>query len=157
MKTKKVSVKLQGEAHKYQIEIKHDSLKMCGEWSRSNLSLATEKIALVSNSKIFRLYGEAAKTSLENTGFEVHVFLMKDGERHKSLRTLENALKFFSEKKLTRADAVVALGGGVVGDLAGFAAAIFMRGLAFLQIPTTLLAMIDSSVGGKTAVNNDFG
>jgi 3-dehydroquinate synthase len=58
---------------------------------------------------------------------------------------------------LTRTDAVVALGGGVVGDLAGFAAAVFMRGIAFLQIPTTLLAMIDSSVGGKTAVNSDFG
>ena len=70
---------------------------------------------------------------------------------------MKTSLKFFGQNKLTRTDAVVALGGGVVGDLAGFAAAIYLRGIAFLQIPTTLLAMIDSSVGGKTAVNSDFG
>jgi 3-dehydroquinate synthase len=82
---------------------------------------------------------------------------MKDGEKHKSFRSLEKALKFFSENNLNRTDAVVALGGGVVGDLAGFAAAVYQRGVAFLQIPTTFLAMIDSSVGGKTAVNSAFG
>ncbi len=97
------------------------------------------------------------KAVLKSQDFDVFPFLMKDGERYKSLPTLENLLKFFSENRLARTDAVVALGGGVVGDLAGFAAAIFMRGLAFLQIPTTLLAMIDSSVGGKTGVNSDYG
>ena len=82
---------------------------------------------------------------------------MKDGERHKNLRSLESAFNFFSEMRLTRTDAVVALGGGVVGDLAGFASATYLRGITFLQMPTTLLAMIDSSVGGKTGVNSRSG
>ncbi|MEO6656187.1 MAG: 3-dehydroquinate synthase family protein, partial [Pyrinomonadaceae bacterium] len=83
--------------------------------------------------------------------------LMKDGEQHKNLKTAESALNFFAQSGLSRTDAVVALGGGVVGDLAGFASAIYLRGIAFLQIPTTLLAMIDSSVGGKTGVNSASG
>ena len=82
---------------------------------------------------------------------------MKDGERHKDLRSLEKVLEFLGQNRLSRADAVIALGGGVVGDLAGFAASIYLRGIPVLQIPTTLLAMIDSSVGGKTAVNTSFG
>ena len=82
---------------------------------------------------------------------------MKDGERYKDLRTTEAVLKFLTEAQLSRADAVIAVGGGVVGDLAGFAAAIYLRGIPFLQVPTTLLAMIDSSVGGKTGVNTSFG
>jgi 3-dehydroquinate synthase len=82
---------------------------------------------------------------------------MQDGEKHKSLRSLESALAFLSSAKLERQDAVVALGGGVVGDLAGFAAAIYLRGIAYLQVPTTLLAQVDASVGGKTAVNSISG
>jgi 3-dehydroquinate synthase len=132
-------------------------LKNGGVWAQECLSSKTKKVAFVSNLKIFRLYGKAIINSFEKQGFQTHVFLMKDGEKYKNLRTLESLLKFFGENKLTRTDAVVALGGGVVGDLAGFAAAIFLRGLAFLQIPTTLLAMIDSSVGGKTGVNSSFG
>ena len=157
MQSKKVAVNLQNNPHKYKIEIGHDLLNSCGVWAGKCLSSKTKKIALVSNRKVFRLYGEPVKNSLAKQGFKVGIFLMKDGEKYKSLATLENALKFFSEKKLTRTDAVVALGGGVVGDLAGFASAIFLRGIAFLQIPTTLLAMIDSSVGGKTGVNSEFG
>ena len=80
------------------------------------------------------------------------VFLMGDGERYKNLRSLEQALGFIGDSRLTRSDAVVALGGGVVGDLAGIAASVYMRGIALLQIPTTLLSMIDSSVGGKPAL-----
>jgi 3-dehydroquinate synthase len=78
---------------------------------------------------------------------------MPEGERHKSLRSLEQALKFLAESGLERGDVVLALGGGVVGDLAGFAAATYLRGIAFVQVPTTLLAQIDASVGGKTGVN----
>jgi 3-dehydroquinate synthase len=154
---KTVFVKLKEKSLEYKIDIGHDLLKDCGVWARKCLPQAKKKIAIVSNAKVFGLYGEIVKTSLENAGFEVFEWLMKDGEKHKNFRSLENALKFFSEKKLTRTDAVVALGGGVVGDLAGFAAAIYLRGIAFLQIPTTLLSMIDSSVGGKTAVNSSFG
>jgi len=154
---KKVSVRLAALPHEYEIKIGHDLLKSCGEWSRQCLSLKTAKLIIVSNSKIFRLYGEIVQKSLETAGFEVFFFLMKDGEKHKNLRSLEQVLRFAGEKKLSRTDAIVALGGGVVGDLAGFAASVYLRGLDFLQIPTTLLSMIDSSVGGKTGVNTGFG
>ncbi len=152
-----VSVKLGENSHQYEIKLGHDLLENSGNWARICLSEKNARIVIVSNPKIFRLYGEIVRKSLENADFEVFVFLMKDGERHKNLRSLEMLLKFNGENKLARTDAVVALGGGVVGDLAGFAAAVFLRGIAFLQIPTTLLAMIDSSVGGKTGVNSDFG
>ncbi|HEY8562660.1 MAG TPA: 3-dehydroquinate synthase [Pyrinomonadaceae bacterium] len=156
-KIDRVSVRLRSRPHAYKISIGHDSLKTSGDWARACLSEKVRKIALVSNARVFRLYGEIVRQSLERAGFEIFVFLMKDGERHKSLRSLESLLKFAGENKLARTDAIVALGGGVVGDLAGFAAAVYLRGIAFLQIPTTLLAMIDSSVGGKTGVNTDFG
>lgn len=154
---KKVSVKLKGTARHYDIKIGADVLKDCGVWARKNLSAETKKIALVSNRKVFGLYGATVEKSLRDDGFEVFTFLIGDGEKYKNLRVAESALEFFSRNKLTRTDAVIALGGGVVGDLAGFAAAIYLRGVAFLQIPTTLLSMIDSSVGGKTGVNSSFG
>jgi 3-dehydroquinate synthase len=153
----KVTVKLSGKSHRYEIRIGHELLGECGLWARNRLPEKTRKIAVVSNRKVFRLYGAAVEESLKNAGFDAAVWLMNDGERYKNFRSLETALAFFSENKLKRTDAVVALGGGVVGDLAGFAAAVYLRGVAFLQIPTTLLAMIDSSVGGKTAVNTSFG
>ena len=157
MKIKKIAVELQNNPHKYDVQIGHGLLGKSGEWARKCLSRKPKKIALISNQKVFGLYGNAVKDSLTEKNFEVHVFLMKDGERYKNFRSLEQVLKFFGETKLTRTDAVAALGGGVVGDLAGFASAIFLRGVSFLQIPTTLLAMIDSSVGGKTGVNAEFG
>jgi 3-dehydroquinate synthase len=152
-----VSVRLEQNPHQYDIEISHDLLENSGFWVKNRLSSKTRKIVIVSNAKVFRLYGEIVRTSLENMSFEVQTFLMGDGEKYKNFRVFEKALTFFSEKKLKRTDAVIALGGGVVGDLAGFAAAVYLRGVAFLQIPTTLLSMIDSSVGGKTAVNTSFG
>jgi 3-dehydroquinate synthase len=82
---------------------------------------------------------------------------MKNGEQHKTMRSLEQALRFLSESGIERNDVAIALGGGVVGDLAGFAAATFLRGIAFIQVPTTLLAQIDASVGGKVAVNTPAG
>ena len=157
MSDKSVSVKLRETSHQYKIQIGHHRLDSCGLWAKGCLSTQTAKIVIVSNAKIFRLYGKIVRKSFEKEGFEVVVFLMKDGERYKNLRSLENLLKTISENKLARTDAIVALGGGVVGDLAGFAASVFLRGIAFLQIPTTLLAMIDSSVGGKTGVNSGFG
>ncbi len=154
---KNISVNLNEISQSYQIIIGHDYLKSSGDWAKECLSVKTKKIALVTNAKVFRLYGEAVKNSLVNEGFEVFVLKIGDGEKYKNFRVLENTLRFMSENKLKRSDAVVALGGGVVGDLAGFAAAIYLRGIWFLQIPTTLLSMIDSSVGGKTAVNTEFG
>jgi 3-dehydroquinate synthase len=150
-----VTVKL--SSHSYKIGIGHNLLQTCGTWAKNCLNEQTTKLIVVSNKKVFDLYGEKTQKSLENAGFEVTVHLIGDGEKYKNFRTLEKILKFFSENKLKRTDAVIALGGGVVGDLTGFAASIYLRGIPFLQIPTTLLAMIDSSVGGKTAVNSDFG
>ena len=106
---------------------------------------------------VFELYGAPVVGGLRAQGFEVAHWLLGDGERHKSLREAGRALEFLSTSKLERSDAVVALGGGVVGDLAGFAAAVYLRGVAWLQVPTTLLAQIDASVGGKTAVNTRAG
>jgi 3-dehydroquinate synthase len=114
-------------------------------------------VLIVSNRKVFGLYGGKVQTSLRAQGFETHVHLIGDGERFKDLRTFENTLRTLSQNGFTRTDSVLALGGGVVGDLAGFAASVHLRGIDLLQIPTTLLSMIDSSVGGKTAVNTSFG
>jgi 3-dehydroquinate synthase len=150
-----VSIKL--STHSYQINIGHDLLKTCGNWAKSCLTEKTHKIIIVSNKKVFSLYGEKTVQNIEKAGFAVSAHLIGDGEKFKNFRTLEKTLNFFSENKLKRTDAVIALGGGVVGDLTGFAASIYLRGIPFLQIPTTLLSMIDSSVGGKTAINSNFG
>jgi len=141
----------------YMVEIDSGLLDGVGESARSVLGDTTQKIAIISNKKVFGLYGSRVEKSLKRSGFETIVWLMGDGERFKNLRSLEKALAFFSESKLARTDAVIALGGGVVGDLTGFAAAVYLRGIPFLQVPTTLLSMIDSSVGGKTGVNSSFG
>jgi len=141
----------------YKIVIGNDLIKESGKWARKWLGKGVAKIAIVSNPKVFKLYGKQAEESLRDAGFTVSHFLMKDGERYKNLRTAESALRLFAASGLTRTDAVVALGGGVVGDLAGFASAIYLRGISYLQIPTTLLSMIDSSIGGKTGVNSPAG
>ena len=112
-----------------------------------------QKICIVSESTVFPLYGAAAKESLENSGFEVMSYVFPSGEESKNGATFLDLLNFLAENKLTRSDMIVALGGGVVGDLAGFAAASFLRGIRFIQVPTTLLAAVDSSVGGKTAID----
>lgn len=154
--TRIVPVRVRPVATNYRIQIGSGLLQSCGEWAGDCLGEA-HKAAIVSNPIVYKLYGDKLRESLESAGFRTGVWLMGDGERHKNLRSLENVLKFFNEIRLSRSDAVVALGGGVVGDLAGFASAVHLRGVPFLQIPTTLLAMIDSSVGGKTAVNSSFG
>ena len=141
----------------YEIEIGANALADVGRIARGALSPHARRIALVSNARVFNLYGACVVRELRAAGFRVSHWLMGEGERHKNLRTAERALAFFSESKLERTDAVVALGGGVVGDLAGFAAAVYLRGISFLQVPTTLLAQIDASVGGKTAVNTRDG
>ena len=152
-----VKVNLNRNSHQYKISVGNDLLQNCGVWAKSSLPETAKKIAIISNRKVFSLFGEMVVERLANEGFAVTVWQMGDGERYKSLCSFEKALAFFSTNKLKRSDAVIALGGGVVGDLTGFAAASYLRGIAFLQIPTTLLSMIDSSVGGKTGVNSAFG
>ncbi len=152
---RRVVVRLKGRS--YPVDVGPGVLSTLGAVARAHLPAEASRVALISNERVFALYGALALASLRGAGFGVSHWLMGDGERFKSLRTAERCLHFLSESKLERPDGVVALGGGVVGDLAGFAAALYLRGVAFLQAPTTLLAQIDSSVGGKTGVNTRAG
>lgn len=111
------------------------------------------KIALITDDNVDGLYSETIINSLAKAGYEVVKFVFPHGEESKNLDTYAKILNFLAESKLTRTDALVALGGGVVGDITGFAAATYLRGVKYIQIPTTLLAQVDSSVGGKTAVD----
>jgi 3-dehydroquinate synthase len=156
LKTLSVPVRLSG-GRGYRVEIGAGALARLGEVARGSLPKEARKVALVSNARVFGLYGGRAVEALRAAGFEVSHWMMGEGERFKTLRTAERALEFLSGAGLERSDAVVALGGGVVGDVAGFAAAVYLRGVAFVQAPTTLLAQIDSSVGGKTGVNTPAG
>lgn len=112
-----------------------------------------EKAALIADDTVDRLYGDKATSSLEDAGFSVVRHTFPAGERSKNLQTFAGILNFLAERELTRSDTIIALGGGVTGDMAGFAAACYLRGISFVQLPTTLLADVDSSVGGKTAVD----
>lgn len=113
----------------------------------------TKKVAVVTDSNVEKLYSTRLLKSLENAGFDVKLHVFPAGEKHKNHETLLGIYSFLAQNNFTRADLIVALGGGVVGDVAGFAAATYMRGINFVQVPTTLLAQIDSSIGGKTAVD----
>jgi len=115
------------------------------------------KVCIVSDDTVYGLYGKVLLDSLENSGYEVCVFTFPKGEESKNMQVAGEILEFMAEKKLTRTDIIVAMGGGVTGDLAGFVASCYLRGIAFVQIPTTLLAAVDSSVGGKTGVNLTHG
>lgn len=148
-----IRVRTPTKSSQYNIRIGSGVLAEVGHEVRAALEKQTRRIALISNDRVFKLFGKQTLSGLSATGFEISTWLMKDGEQHKSVRSLEQALTFLSRVGVERSDAVVALGGGVVGDLAGFAAASYLRGIAFIQIPTTLLAQIDASVGGKTGVN----
>jgi 3-dehydroquinate synthase len=148
-----VSVRLPARPKKYEIKIGPGLLSQLGAGVRAVLGPDSRRIALISNRNVFARYGQLALKSLKDGDFKTESWLMPEGELHKSLKSLSQALNFLSESGIERGDAVVALGGGVVGDLAGFAAATYLRGIAFVQAPTTLLAQIDASVGGKTGVN----
>lgn len=157
MSDRSLQIKLKQEPVEYSIHVGSGLLKSAGEFAAAGLDVSAKRVVIVSNNKVFGLYGKTVSSSLRKFGFAVERFLIGDGERFKTLNTAGKLLDFLSEKKISRTDAVLALGGGVVGDLAGFAAAVHLRGIRFLQVPTTLLAMIDSSVGGKTGVNSGIG
>ena len=116
-----------------------------------------KKVMILSDSNVWPLYGESVYKSLHQCGFTVIQYIIPAGEASKSGENYLKILNFLAENQLTRADSIVALGGGVVGDLAGFVAATYLRGIAFIQVPTSLLAMVDSSVGGKTAIDLQAG
>lgn len=109
-----------------------------------------KKIAIIADSNTEKLFGNVVSNSFKSHKFHVCAFAFQAGEEQKTFDIIGEIINFLAENKFTRADTVIALGGGVVGDMAGFAAAIYLRGINFIQVPTTLLAMVDSSVGGKT-------
>jgi len=146
----RLDISLNQQARKSEINI--------GAGIRRNLGQSLQvkpprRVGIISNERVSQLYGREVKRSLKTAGFTALEWLMPEGERYKSFRSLEKAVTFLSENRFERDDLVLALGGGVVGDLAGFAAAIYLRGLPLVQVPTTLLSQIDSSVGGKTGIN----
>lgn len=135
----------------YPIYIGHNLLSSLG--SHVEALRKVEKVCIVSESTVWPLFGETVTSSLHSSGFDVFPFIFPAGEESKNGVTFLELVNYLAESKLTRTDIIVALGGGVVGDLAGFAASSFLRGIRFVQIPTTLLAAVDSSVGGKTAID----
>jgi 3-dehydroquinate synthase len=116
-----------------------------------------EKIGVVTNPKVRRLYGTTVIRSLEENGFDAEVFQVPDGERYKNLTSAGRLYDRLIQKKFERGSALIALGGGVIGDLTGFVAATYQRGIPFIQVPTTVAAQVDASIGGKTAVNHKRG
>lgn len=136
---------------KYDVIIGRNILDNSGDILRENG--VEGRLAIVSDTRVAPLYLDRVKKSLESSGYEVFTFVFEEGERSKNLNTLSSILDFFAESGLSRKDTAVALGGGVVGDITGFAAGVYMRGISYIQIPTTLLSAVDSSVGGKTAID----
>lgn len=138
-------------SRQYDVKIEAGLLDRCGEELRTVSRAQTA--AVISESCVFPLYGERVIRSLEAAGFRTAVLVLPAGEASKNLENFGKILNFFAEQHLSRSDVAVALGGGVVGDITGFAASAYRRGIDYLQIPTTLLSAVDSSVGGKTAVD----
>lgn len=139
----------------YDIYIGSKLLDTCGKMIQESLSPA--RAFVVTDSNVAPLYLEKVISTLNNCGIKTHSHVFPAGEESKRLSTAESVLSDFAKAGLTRNDIAIALGGGVCGDLCGFCCAVYMRGIRFVQLPTTLLAMVDSSVGGKTAVDTEFG
>lgn len=115
------------------------------------------KVLMISDNNVFPLFGKRVETSLKSSGFNPYLFVFSAGEIHKTTATVYKIYEKLGECGFTRTDAVINLGGGVTGDMGGFAAATFLRGIAYYQIPTSLLAQVDASIGGKTGVDMPFG
>lgn len=147
---KMTTVKVKASTN-YEIIIGKDILKNAGELIIS--AVGDCRLCIVTDDTVDSLYSNSFCSSAERCGLNFEKFVIPHGEQSKNSKNLISLLEFMAQKEFTRKDCVVALGGGVVGDLAGFASAVYMRGMRFIQVPTTLLAAVDSSVGGKTAVD----
>lgn len=131
----------------YDVLIERGILKRAGELIKEYMGAG--RALLITDRTVDRLYLKAALESLKSAGINCEKFVFEDGEEHKSLKTVGDILSFAAQLNLNRSDIFIALGGGIVGDVTGFAASAYLRGIRFVQIPTTLLAAVDSSVGGK--------
>ena len=142
-------------SHSYKVKIGSGSLAELGAEAAAAGVKGTAVI--ISDSNVWPLYGSVAEESLKSAGFSALSYVFPDGEQHKNAETYLELVSFLAENRITRSDCLIALGGGVVGDMTGFAAATYLRGIGYIQVPTTLLAAVDSSVGGKTAIDLDAG
>lgn len=152
---KSIAVRLRERS--YRIHIGAGLLDESGAMARAAVGEKAARAIIISNHRVSSFYGKRAERSFLRAGFDVDSLSIGDGERYKTLRTAGALYAFLIERGVERSDILVALGGGVIGDTAGFVAATYLRGVRFIQIPTTLLAQIDSSVGGKTGVNHPLG
>ncbi len=144
-----LSVKIEQKEKYYPIIIKSETINDLAD-KILTFTAGKNYLAVISQ-KVEKLYGKNLNIPKENK------FILKDGEKEKNFKNYQKILECALKMKLTRKDAIIAIGGGVVGDIAGFAASTYMRGIDFIQVPTTLLACVDSSVGGKVAIDTDFG
>lgn len=147
---RRVDVK-KNEVHCYDIVIERGFEAITDELDR--LSIKGIKLCIVTDSNVGPIYADKLKSILEKTDNSVYVFTIPAGEENKNLNVVETVYTYLIEQHFERRDMLVALGGGVVGDLAGFTAATYLRGIDFIQVPTSLLAQVDSSIGGKTGVD----
>jgi 3-dehydroquinate synthase len=152
---KSIPVKLRERS--YSIQIAAGLLDQIGALTRDAVGEKSRQAVIVTNPTVDALYGRRAARSLNRARFKTYKFLIGDGERFKSRRMADLLYTFLIEHRIERADLIIALGGGVVGDISGFVAGTYLRGIRFVQAPTTLLAQIDSSVGGKTGINHRLG
>lgn len=143
------------KGYSYPIVIGENLLENAGSYIKNYTK--AKKLLVVTNTTVNNLYGEKLKASLQGENFEFECVILEDGEKFKNINSLETIWQKAIEFKFERKDTIVALGGGVIGDVAGFAASTYLRGIDFIQIPTTLLAQVDSSVGGKVAINHQLG
>ena len=142
----------------YDIAIASHSLKNLGDkLVEIGLGKKSKKVLIVSNPVIYKHYGETVQTSLSNAGFDVAHLILPAGERFKTANSLQKIYDAALAHRLERSSMIVALGGGVIGDMSGYAAATWLRGIDLVQVPTTLLAMVDSAIGGKTGINHPQG
>ena len=152
MEQQKITVRASGT---YDILINKGGLSNIGQALKERFKSCT--IAILSDDKVFPLYGKVVTDALKAAGFSTMSYVIPNGEQSKTLDNVTAFIDRMVQAQVTRTDMVLALGGGVVGDMAGFAAAIYLRGIPYIQVPTTLLAAVDSSVGGKTAVDISAG
>lgn len=148
------NIKVSTPSKTYSINITTDFLSLAENFKiAKNGKLINQKICVITDSNVEKLYLDEVMNILKPLSLEISSFVFEFGEQNKTMETIMKMEDFFVEKKLDRNSVVVALGGGVTGDMAGFASAIYMRGISFVQIPTTLLSMVDSSCGGKVGVD----
>ena len=135
----------------YPLYIKRGTFDTIGEKIKE--SFPDSKVVVISDDKVFSIYGEGVLNNIKAQGLTANSIIIEQGEKSKSLSTMEYVLDKLIEYETVRTDVIVALGGGVVGDLTGFVASCYLRGIKYIQVPTSLLAQVDSSIGGKTAIN----